>query len=161
MMDGDVRKKDGRPLELVAVIPAAVATSKQETELMQNMLAQVGVKLVLSVVPSPDFFAKYITPGQFDFTVFSWMGTPYPMSSARSLYAMPTKNADGELDIQQNYARIGTPEIDRLFDETNQELDRNKAAELANQLDALHLAGSALADAVPATGDSSCASGTW
>ena len=104
---------------------------------MQNMLAQVGVKLLISVVPSPDFFSKYITPGQFDFTVFSWIGTAYPMSSARSLYAMPTKNAAGQMDIQQNYARIGTPEIDRLFDQTSQELDRTKAQELANQMDAL------------------------
>ena len=136
-MDGDVRKKDGKPLEIVAVIPAAVATSKQETELMQNMLAQVGVKLTLSVVPSPDFFSKYITPGQFDFTVFSWIGTPYPMSSARSLYAMPTKNAAGELDVQQNYARIGTPEIDQLFDGRIRSWTATKAAEIANQLDAL------------------------
>lgn len=136
-LDGNIRKKDGRPLEIVAVIPSAVNTSKQETELMQNMLAQVGVKLVISVVPSPDFFSKYVSPGQFDFTVFAWIGTPFPMSSAKSLYAMPTRNAAGELDIQQNYARIGTPEIDRMFDETARELDRTKARELANQLDAM------------------------
>jgi peptide/nickel transport system substrate-binding protein len=136
-MDGDVRRKDGRPLEITAIIPGGVATSRQETELMLNMLAQVGARLIISTVPSPDFFSKYITPGQFDFTVFSWMGTAYPMSSNRSIYSMPTRNAAGELDIQQNYARIGTPEIDRLFDETGQELDRTKAADLANHLDAL------------------------
>ena len=136
-MDGGVRKKDGRPLEVIAVIPSGVATSKQETELMQNMLAQIGVRLVISVVPSPDFFSNYVTPGQFDFTVFSWMGTPYPTSSAKSLYSTPTRAGDGTLDIQQNYARIGMPEIDRLFEATSQELDRTKAAELANQIDAL------------------------
>jgi len=136
-MDGNVRKKDGRTLDVTIVIPTAVTTSKQEAELMQNMLAQIGVRLIISVVPSPDFFAKYITPGQFDFTVFSWFGTAFPMSSARSLYAMPTRNAEGEMDIQQNYARIGTAEIDRLFDETSQELDRDKAHEMANRLDAM------------------------
>ncbi|MBS1816354.1 MAG: ABC transporter family substrate-binding protein [Acidobacteria bacterium] len=134
-MDGTVRRKDGRPLEIVAIIPSGVATSKQETELMQNMLAQVGVKLIISTVPSPDFFSNYITPGQFDFTVFSWMGTPYPMSSAKSLYAMPRRNASGEMDIQQNYARIGTPAIDQLFDATNRELDRAKAVTMANEAD--------------------------
>jgi peptide/nickel transport system substrate-binding protein len=136
-LEGNVRRKDGRALEIIAVIPSGVATSRQETELMQNMLAQVGVRLIISTVPSPDFFAKYITPGQFDFTVFSWIGTPYPMSSSRSIYAMPKKNAAGELDVQQNYARIGSPEIDHLFDETSEELDRTKATELANQADAL------------------------
>ena len=104
---------------------------------MQNMLAQVGVTLTISVVPSPDFFSNYVTPGQFDFTVFSWYGTAFPMSSARSLYATPTRNAAGDLDIRQNYARIGTPAIDRLFEETSQELDRARASELANELDAL------------------------
>jgi len=104
---------------------------------MQNMLAQIGVRLIISVVPSPDFFSKYITPGQFDFTVFSWFGTAFPMSSARSLYAMPTRNAEGQLDIQQNYARTGTPEIDKLFDDTSQELDRDKAHEMANRLDGM------------------------
>ena len=136
-MDGSVRRKGGRPLEVTIVIPTAVNTSKQEAELMQNMLGQIGVRLIISVVPSPDFFSKYITPGQFDFTVFSWFGTAFPMSSARSLYAMPTRNAEGQLDIQQNYARIGTPEIDKLFDETSQELDRDKAHEMANRLDGM------------------------
>ncbi len=40
------------------------------------------------------------------------------------------------MDIQQNYSRIGDPEIDRLFADANAELDRTKATEMANQLDA-------------------------
>jgi len=136
-MDGDVRKKDGKPLEVVAVIPSAVNTSKQETELMQNMLAQVGVRLVISTVPSPDFFSKYVTPGQFDFTVFSWMGTSFPVSAALSLYSTPATNAAGELDVRQNYARIGTPQIDGLFREATSELDPIRGRELGNQIDAL------------------------
>ena len=106
-LDGKVRKKDGRTLEINCVIPAAVATSRQESELIQNMLGQIGVRLAINTVPQPDFFEKYIRPGQFDFTVFSWIGTPFPISSARSIYAKPTKDAKGELAIQQNYARIG------------------------------------------------------
>ena len=136
VLDGKVRRKNGAPLEITAVIPSAVATSKQETELMQNMLAQVGMRLIISTVPSPDFFAKYVSPGQFDVTVFSWMGTPFPISSSQSLYRTPTRTATGEMDVQQNYARIGTPDIDRLFDQANAELDRTKATALANQIDA-------------------------
>jgi peptide/nickel transport system substrate-binding protein len=136
-LSGGDRQKDGAPLEITCVIPTGVATSKQEAELFQNMLGQIGVKMNISVVPVNDFFAKYITTGQFDLTVFSWIGTPYPISSARSIYAKPTKNAKGELEIKQNYARIGSEEIDRLFDQASQELDRRKAVVLANQLDAL------------------------
>ena len=103
-----MRKKDGQPLEIICVIPSAVATSQQESELIQNMLGQIGVKLTINTVPSPDFFDKYITPGQFDFTVFSWIGTPFPISSSRSLYAKPTEGPEASSTIQQNYARIGS-----------------------------------------------------
>jgi len=136
-LDGAVRKKNGSPLEITAVIPAGVATSRQETELMQNMLNQVGMTLKINTVPTADFFDKYLRPGQFDVTVFSWMGTPYPVSSAKSIYVMPTKDARGEMAIQQNFARIGSPQIDGLFLEAAQELDRVKAQAIANQIDAL------------------------
>ncbi len=136
-LDGNVRKKDGRTLEINCVIPAAVATSRQESELIQNMLGQVGVKLNINTVPAPDFFEKYIRTGQYDFTIFSWIGTPFPISAFRSLYAKPTAGPGGELAIQQNYARVGSDEIDRLFAEATQELDRQRAIELANRIDAL------------------------
>jgi peptide/nickel transport system substrate-binding protein len=135
-LDGKVRKKDGRTLEITCVIPSAVATSRQESELLQNMLGQIGVKLTINTVPSPDFFEKYIRPGQFDITVFSWMGTPFPISSSRSLYAKPTMGPKGELAIEQNYARVGSDEIDKMFAQATQELDRKRAIDLANQIDA-------------------------
>jgi peptide/nickel transport system substrate-binding protein len=136
-LDGNVRMRDGRPLEINFVIPSAVATSRQESELIQNMLAQVGARVQINTVPSPDFFEKYVRPGQFDFTVFSWIGTPYPISSSKSIYANPTRDSAGDLVVQQNYARVGSPEIDQLFEQATRELDRDAAIKLANQIDAL------------------------
>jgi peptide/nickel transport system substrate-binding protein len=136
-LNGDTRMKDGRPLEISFVIPGAVATSRQEAELIQNMLGQVGVKVNIDTVPVGDLFSKYITPGQFDFTVFSWIGTPYPISSSKSIYAKPIPNERGELDVKQNFARVGSDEIDQLFTQASQELDRTKAIAIANQIDAL------------------------
>ncbi len=135
-LDGKVRRKGGRTLEITCVIPAAVTASRQESELIQNMLGQVGVRLLINTVPSQDFFEKYIRPGQYDFTVFAWLGTPYPIASAKGMYAKPTMGPGGVLAIQQNYARVGTDEIDRLHAEATQELDRKRAIELANQVDA-------------------------
>lgn len=135
-VDGAGRKKDGKALEINFVIPTGVATSKQEAELIQNMLAQVGVTVKINTVPVDDLFDKYVTPGQFDITVFSWIGTPYPISSSLSIYKNPTKDASGQLVIEQNYARVGSSEIDSLFEQANSELDRTKAIALANQIDA-------------------------
>ncbi len=83
-------------------------------------------------MPSDDFFEKYINTGNFDFTVFSWIGTPFPISSSKSIYAEPK----GE-DIQQNYARVGSAELDALFDKATSEFDEQKAIDIGNQIDAM------------------------
>jgi peptide/nickel transport system substrate-binding protein len=135
-LDGTVRKKNGQPLEFTCVIPTGVATSRQEAELAQNMLAKVGMAMKINVVPINDFFDQYITPGRFDVTVFAWIGTAFPISSSKSIYVKPTRNAKGDLDVQQNFARIGSDDIDRLYAEATSELDPQKAIELANRIDA-------------------------
>jgi len=126
------RTKGGKPLEIRFVIPSGVATSAQESQLVQSMLAKVGVKVNIQTVDTTQFFDKYITPGDFDMTVFSWIGTPFPISSSSSIYAEPKGD-----DIQQNFARIGSPEIDKLFDDATHELDPKKAQEIANKVDGL------------------------
>lgn len=130
-VEGPLRKKDGKELAIRFVIPTQVASSAQESQLIQNMLQVVNVKVNIDPVPSDDFFEKYINTGSFDFTVFSWIGTPFPVSSAKSIYALPQGD-----DIQQNYARVGSAELDGLFDKATSEFDEQKALELGNQIDA-------------------------
>jgi peptide/nickel transport system substrate-binding protein len=125
------RTKDGQPLTIRFVIPSGVSASQQEAELVQGMLQQVGAKVDIQTVPVGDFFESYVNTGNFDFTVFSWIGTPFPISSSSSIYEQP-KGAD----IQQNYARIGDPSIDQMFQQASEELDPAKARALANQIDA-------------------------
>jgi peptide/nickel transport system substrate-binding protein len=130
--EGDgTRTKDGQELSIRFVIPSGVATSAQEGQLVQSMLAEVGAAVEIETVDVDQFFENYILIGDYDMTVFSWIGTPFPISSSSSIYAMP----QGE-EIQQNFARVGTPEIDAAFDEVNQELDPEKAREMANEIDA-------------------------
>jgi peptide/nickel transport system substrate-binding protein len=126
-----VRTKDGQPLAIRFVIPSGVATSNQEAQLVQGMLQKVGAQVNIQTVPVGDLFDKYITPGDFDMTVFSWLGTPFPISSSSSIYRSPKGD-----DIQQNYARIGSREIDDLFAKATAELDPAKARDIANQIDA-------------------------
>jgi len=136
-LSGTQRLKDGKVLAMRIVIPSQVATSKQESELVQSMLAAVGIRLDIQTVPSADFFDKYITPGDFDLTVFSWLGTVFPISSSKSIYANPTPGPSGQLNVQQNYARIGSAALDKLFDEATAEFDPQKAIALGNQIDSM------------------------
>jgi peptide/nickel transport system substrate-binding protein len=130
------RQKGGKTLDLRFVIPTGVPASKQEGELTQAMLKDIGVKVDIRAVPSDDFFDKYVIPGNFDITPFSWLGTPFPISSAQSIYANPAKDDKGELQIQQNFARVGSKEIDDLMDKAAQTLDQNQAFNFINQADA-------------------------
>ena len=134
---GAYRQKGGKTLDLRFVIPTGVPASKQEGELTQAMLKDVGIKLDINAVPSDDFFDKYVSTGNFDITPFAWLGTPFPISSAQSIYANPTKDSKGELQIQQNYARVGSPQIDDLMTKAAQSLDENQAISLINQADKL------------------------
>jgi peptide/nickel transport system substrate-binding protein len=135
-LDGNVRKKDGKPLAVRFVIPNGVASSNQIAELVRSMLDGIGVRVDVTPVPTPDYFKQYINPGNFDLTVFSFLGKPFPISSNKASYVSPKPGKNGELDFLQNFSRIGTPRIDALFDEATSEFDERKAIDLANQIDA-------------------------
>jgi peptide/nickel transport system substrate-binding protein len=136
-LSGAYRKKGGKTLKLRFVIPTGIAVSRQEGELTQAMLKDVGIQLQIKAVPSDDFFDKYVNIGNFDITPFSWIGTPFPISSNKSIYINPKKDKKGELVIQQNYARVGSPEIDRLMTQAEEEVDLDKARAEVNQADKL------------------------
>jgi peptide/nickel transport system substrate-binding protein len=127
---GDHRAKDGRPLVLRMIVPAGVPGSRQEAELTQAMLKEIGVGVDIRSVPTDDLFDKYVSPGNFDLVPFSWLGTPFPVSSNRSVFAQPRGDR-----IQQNYARIGTSKIDDSMDQAIRELDPVKARRLTNEVD--------------------------
>jgi peptide/nickel transport system substrate-binding protein len=131
--EGDgTRTKDGQELSIRFVIPSGVATSAQEGQLVQSMLAEVGADVQIETVDVDQFFENYILIGDYDMTVFSWIGTPFPISSSKSIYANPQGD-----EIQQNFARVGSQEIDDLFDQAVQILDPAEARDVANQIDAL------------------------
>jgi peptide/nickel transport system substrate-binding protein len=105
--------------------------SRQEGELTQAMLKDIGVKLNIVTVPADPFFDKYVIPGNYDITPFSWIGTPFPISPNKSIYQEPTGD-----NIRQNFARVGSPHIDALMNQAISTLDPNAARNYANQADA-------------------------
>ncbi len=124
-----VRKnKDKVELKIAITIPSGVPTSAQEAQLMQAMLAPAGIALEIRTVPLGDFFSKYITPGDFEMTVFTWIGGVFPISGATGILT-----TTGE----QNFGKIGNASIDALFVKANKELDPVKRCKLANQADKL------------------------
>ena len=128
---GQYRTKAGKTLELKLVIPDGVAVSANEGTLMQNFLGQVGIKLDINAVNSNDFFDKYINPGQYDLTVFSWIGNSFPVSSNASIYQNPQGS-----NIFQNFARVGSAAVDTLLTTAQADLNPAQAIKDANTADA-------------------------
>ena len=133
---GKTRTKNGQKLELKFLVNSTNDTSKQIGEIVQSQLADIGVTITLDPVPSNDYYDKYVTPGAFDMGLVTLGGNAYPISTAIPVFAKPTTGADGKVNIQQNYSRIGSDEIDSLFSQAAAELDPAKAIDLANQADA-------------------------
>ncbi|WP_370180958.1 ABC transporter family substrate-binding protein [Rhodococcus wratislaviensis] len=127
-LNGEFREKDGRRLEIRDVMYQST-TWVQIAQILQQNLAQIGAKLNIDTRGGTGFFTDVIQPGDFDIAQFSWVGDPFPLSGLPQIYAY---NPD---DLQGNYGRIGSPELNALIERTISELDPQKAIELANEVD--------------------------
>ncbi|GAA2385974.1 ABC transporter family substrate-binding protein [Nonomuraea africana] len=132
-MQGEYRAKDGKELELRFIVPATLPLAKQEGELTQAMLKDVGVRVKIVPVPDDKFFDDYVTPGNFDLVPFSWIGTPFPNGALPQIYKQPTSKDN----FGSNFPRIGSPELDTLIEQAAGEMDPAKYIELGNQADKL------------------------
>ncbi|MBO0873736.1 MAG: ABC transporter family substrate-binding protein [Pseudonocardia sp.] len=128
---GPGRVKDGKPLSL-RLVYSEDPNNTDMAKTIQNELAQIGVTVVLVQVGANQLFPDYVTPGNFDMALMGWQSTSTPFSSGAGIYQQPMGN-----NVQQNYGRIGSPEIDALIAKALAELDDTKRADLANQIDKL------------------------
>lgn len=122
---GQTRTKGGKPLTLTYVVNSG--GSLDVPQVIQNMLGQVGIKVELRQVPGNDFFEKYVNRGAFDLVSFRQVDILFP-SDAISIF-----RTGGE----QNFGKVGSPEIDKLLQAASVETDKQKSIALYNQADAL------------------------
>ncbi|MET8796194.1 ABC transporter family substrate-binding protein [Nocardia sp. NPDC004568] len=127
-LNGDVREKDGRKL-VIRDVMYNDKTWVQVAQIIQQNLRQVGIELVIETKPGSGFFTDNIQPGNFDVGQWVWIGDAFPLSSIPQIWGYYPDN------LQGNYGRIGSPELNDLIEKTLTELDPQKAVELANQVD--------------------------
>lgn len=135
--DGDYRKKDGKTLDISFTIPSGNPVADNFVTLATVMLKNIGIKVTTASVATSKFFDDYVLPGKYEMSGFQWEVSSSPASSAKSIFQMPTKPAKGPEQVYQNFARVGTKQIDGLFDQAIQQLDPVKAAASLNQADKL------------------------
>ena len=128
-LEGDVRVKDGRRLELRNVMYKSQSWD-QISAIMLDNLQQIGVKLIVEPTAGQGLFKDVINPGRFDLANFAWAGNAFPLAGLPQIYALKP-------EVEGNYGRIGSDEINALIEQTISELDQEKSREMANQIDKL------------------------
>ncbi|GAB2987028.1 ABC transporter family substrate-binding protein [Streptomyces pseudoechinosporeus] len=130
--------KDGKALSLRFVLPSGPGTEPLRAvgERIARMLDRIGVRTEISKVSDASYFKDHIASGQYDLALYSWPASAFPATDARPIYAKPVPAADGSLNVEQNYTRVGTDQVDQLFDQAVAELDENESRSLVRKADA-------------------------
>lgn len=122
--------KDGKTLEVAITVQSGRANSANEAQIAQSTLKEAGIKLTIKTVPVDDFFTKYVTVGNFQLATWTWNGVAMPVSGSLSMYTLDQAN------IQQNYGRGGSEEINDLLKRAVQATSAAEENDLADQADA-------------------------
>ncbi|THC52682.1 ABC transporter family substrate-binding protein [Streptomyces sp. A1499] len=130
--------KDGKPLTLRFVLPSGHGSEQLRAvaDRISRMLEKIGVRTETSKVSDDSYFKDHVASGQYDLALYSWPASAFPATDARPIFAKPAPAADGSLNVEQNYTRVGTDHIDQLFDQAMGELDEDVSRSLVRKADA-------------------------
>lgn len=130
--------KDGKPLTLRFVLPSGTGSESLSAvaDSISRMLEKVGIRTEITKVSDDSYFKDHIASGEYDLALYSWPASAYPATDARPIFAKPVPAADGSLNVEQNYTRVGTDQVDQLFDQAASTLDQDESAALVRKADA-------------------------
>jgi peptide/nickel transport system substrate-binding protein len=133
-----VLAKNGKALALKFVLPSGPGSQTLRTVAgrISAMLEKVGIRTEISKVSDENYFKDHIASGQYDLALYSWPASAFPATDARPIFAKPVPAADGSLNVEQNYTRVGTDQVDQLFDQAVGTLDEGKSRSLIRKADA-------------------------
>jgi peptide/nickel transport system substrate-binding protein len=129
--------KDGKALTLRFVVPSGPGSETLRTVAgrIARMLDEVGIRTQITKVADDSYFKDHIASGEYDLALYSWPASAFPATDARPIYAKPVPAADGSLTVEQNYTRVGTDQVDQLFDQAIGTLDEDEARDLIRKAD--------------------------
>ncbi|MCX5171288.1 ABC transporter family substrate-binding protein [Streptomyces antibioticus] len=129
--------KNGKALSLRFVLPSGPGSEslRQVAARISRMLAKVGIRTETVKVADDSYFKDHVASGSYDLALYSWPASAFPATDARPIYAKPQPAADGSLNVEQNYTRVGTDQVDQLFDQAISTLDEGEERDLIRKAD--------------------------
>ncbi|GAA2008031.1 ABC transporter family substrate-binding protein [Nocardiopsis rhodophaea] len=135
--DGGTRTRDGAPLRVDFLVPRGHRPAQDEAELVQGMLAEIGIDVRVEAVSGDKLFSDYVLPGRYDMVAFVNTGGGFPLSETLQQWTGPVTGPDGTPRWRANVGRISTPEIDAALEEALETLDPDEAVDRINEADRL------------------------
>jgi peptide/nickel transport system substrate-binding protein len=117
--------KGGKKLSLRITTTGGNALREQTEQLVQAQLKAIGIDVTIVNYPGSAAFDE-IDVGNFDMALFAWAGTPFPISSAKSIYGP---------DGNQNEGSYNNPRLTQLFEQATATSDRDESIEISQQID--------------------------
>lgn len=121
-----IRAKGGTRLSVKLIYPSGNDNRRDTVLLATAMAKEAGIELVPTLIPTADYFGKYVLVSKFEMAIFAWIGTNFPIASSPNIY---------KVGGAQNFGNIGSADIDATFAKANNILDLKKRCELANAAD--------------------------
>ena len=135
--DGVRRNGDGERLSVVIMTTAGNHVRELVEQVLQNEWKKVGIETVIQNQPPRVLFGDTISHRDYKgLAMFAWLSSPENLPKS-TLYSTRIPTPENGWS-GQNYTGFSDPEMDRLIDEAEVELDVDKRKELWRQIQVLY-----------------------
>lgn len=122
--------RDGERLSFRISTTGGNALREDTQVIIRDQLGQAGIEITIDNLEGNAVFEKFFPePGEdkdFDIALFAFVGTPFPASSNKALYAAGSAS---------NYTGYDNPRMAELFDEAIRLTDQGEVERLMNEVD--------------------------
>ncbi len=128
---GKIREKNGKKMALTIMASAGAKVNDLIEAYLQDKFKDIGIELAIKNEPARVFFGETITHRKYDMALYSWVSIPEqsPRSTTHSKEIPSAQNSWAG----QNSGGYKNPEVDKLIDTLESELDAKKRAELGKK----------------------------
>lgn len=137
MGPGRVRQKDGKKLSLELMTTAGNRTRELVQQVLQSQWKQIGIDIRIRNQPARVYFGETVTKRKFKaLALYAWFSSPE--SVPRSTLHSDNIPAEANNWRGQNYTGFRNAEMDKLIDEIEEELDKERRYKLWHRLQQIY-----------------------
>ncbi len=132
MGSNGVRQKDGKNLSVVFYSAAGAKLNDMIMAYLQDKWKAIGVEVVIKTEAARVFFGQTVSHRKYDMALYSWISIPE--SSPRSTLHSSMIPSESNSWAGQNSCGYKNPEVDKLIDALETELNASKRKAIAQKI---------------------------